>query len=264
MLIDAKGVAKVADFGLFRMQTDMQEEAGLKEKESSGHEGNAYATGSTQTNGSTLTKGGGGGARKKRLEQKKEVTGNTGSARYMAPEVFAHEPYDSKVDVFSFAIVAYEVLSRSRAYDHALLSPDQIPAAVHRTPTFRPKLPKGWLPEVVAFFESMWAASPADRPDFEQARCEPHPPPRGGFCRVFGTAAPPLTPTGPAPTCSPPPPRCVSGGRTAERVAPNCLRARRRGRGAARAGCEPIAGARGRVLRDPLTDWPQRPPRARS
>ena len=173
MLIDAAGVAKVADFGLFRMQADLKEEA---KEEASGHDGNAYVA-------ADLARGNGGGARKKRLEQKKEVTGNTGSARYMAPEVFAHLPYDSKVDVFSFAIVAYELLSRSRAYDHSFLSPEQIPAAVHRSPSFRPKLPKGWLPEVVGFFESMWAAEPAERPDFAEARLHPAAPPP---CRSVG------------------------------------------------------------------------------
>lgn len=31
--------------------------------------------------------------------------------RYMAPEVFKHRKYDKKVDVFSFAMILYEVLS---------------------------------------------------------------------------------------------------------------------------------------------------------
>ena len=29
--------------------------------------------------------------------------------RYMAPEVFSHKAYDMKVDVFSFAMILYEV-----------------------------------------------------------------------------------------------------------------------------------------------------------
>lgn len=31
--------------------------------------------------------------------------------RYMAPEVFKHRKYDKKVDVFSFAMILYEVMS---------------------------------------------------------------------------------------------------------------------------------------------------------
>lgn len=30
--------------------------------------------------------------------------------RYMAPEVFRHRRYDKKVDVFSFAMILYEVM----------------------------------------------------------------------------------------------------------------------------------------------------------
>lgn len=30
--------------------------------------------------------------------------------RYMAPEVFKHRKYDKKVDIFSFAMILYEVI----------------------------------------------------------------------------------------------------------------------------------------------------------
>lgn len=33
--------------------------------------------------------------------------------RYMAPEVFKHRKYDKKVDVFSFAMILFEVISVS-------------------------------------------------------------------------------------------------------------------------------------------------------
>ncbi|XP_073153049.1 serine/threonine-protein kinase VIK-like isoform X2 [Henckelia pumila] len=38
-----------------------------------------------------------------------KMTGETGSYRYMAPEVFKHWKYDKKVDVFSFAMILYQV-----------------------------------------------------------------------------------------------------------------------------------------------------------
>ena len=37
------------------------------------------------------------------------MTGNTGSIRYMAPEVVLKLPYTEKVDVFSFAVVAERI-----------------------------------------------------------------------------------------------------------------------------------------------------------
>ena len=47
--------------------------------------------------------------------------------RYMAPEVFKHRKYDKKVDIFSFAMILYEVVLPSKltiqkpviSYDHA-------------------------------------------------------------------------------------------------------------------------------------------------
>lgn len=38
-----------------------------------------------------------------------ELTGETGSYRYMAPEVFLRKNYNTKVDVFSFAMILYEM-----------------------------------------------------------------------------------------------------------------------------------------------------------
>ncbi|KAG8079611.1 hypothetical protein GUJ93_ZPchr0007g4710 [Zizania palustris] len=39
-----------------------------------------------------------------------KMTGETGSYRYMAPEVFKHRKYDKKVDIFSFGMILYEVV----------------------------------------------------------------------------------------------------------------------------------------------------------
>ena len=38
-----------------------------------------------------------------------DMTGETGSLRYMAPEVIMRKPYNHKADVFSFGIVAWEM-----------------------------------------------------------------------------------------------------------------------------------------------------------
>jgi len=38
-----------------------------------------------------------------------ELSGNTGSMRYMAPEVALGHPYNHKVDVYSFAILFWQV-----------------------------------------------------------------------------------------------------------------------------------------------------------
>uniref|UniRef100_A0A0D6R4N9 non-specific serine/threonine protein kinase n=1 Tax=Araucaria cunninghamii TaxID=56994 RepID=A0A0D6R4N9_ARACU len=45
-----------------------------------------------------------------------KLTGETGSYRYMAPEVFKHRKYDAKVDVFSFAMILYEMFEGSAPF----------------------------------------------------------------------------------------------------------------------------------------------------
>ncbi|KAJ6916549.1 hypothetical protein NC652_019069 [Populus alba x Populus x berolinensis] len=44
--------------------------------------------------------------------QSRVMTAETGTYHWMAPEVIEHEPYDHKADVFSFGIVAWELLAR--------------------------------------------------------------------------------------------------------------------------------------------------------
>jgi serine/threonine protein kinase len=75
-------------------------------------------------------KGGGGGGnalpameaevadakRRERLLPPYEMTGYTGSLRYMAPEVAVNQPYDESVDVYSTSLVLWEIASLERPY----------------------------------------------------------------------------------------------------------------------------------------------------
>ncbi|KAI5392697.1 hypothetical protein KIW84_060028 [Lathyrus oleraceus] len=65
LLMDEKGVVKVADFGVARLQ----DQSGI-------------------------------------------MTAETGTYRWMAPEVIQHKPYNHKADVFSFGIILWELLTR--------------------------------------------------------------------------------------------------------------------------------------------------------
>jgi len=44
-------------------------------------------------------------------------TGETGTYRYMAPEVYKHEYYDHKVDVYSYGIILYQLFEKKPAYE---------------------------------------------------------------------------------------------------------------------------------------------------
>ncbi|KAL7586208.1 integrin-linked protein kinase 1 isoform X1 [Lactuca sativa] len=92
-----------------------------------------------------------------------KMTGETGSYRYMAPEVFKHRKYDKKVDVFSFAMILFEMiegeppLSNFEAYEAAKY------VAEGNRPAFRAK---GYTPELKELIENCWAADMNKRPSF--------------------------------------------------------------------------------------------------
>lgn len=97
------------------------------------------------------------------LNDKYRLTGNTGSIRYMAPEVGRDEDYGAGADVYSFAITAWEILKRDKPYagfdvkTHSRL-------VLHGD--HRPKIPKQWQPELASILQRAWHSDPAKRPDF--------------------------------------------------------------------------------------------------
>ncbi|KAL2614168.1 hypothetical protein R1flu_025860 [Riccia fluitans] len=72
------------------------------------------------------------------------MTGETGSYRYMAPEVFEHRAYDKSVDVFSFAIILYEMFEGSPPFSHmdAYEAARQV-AKNEKRPSFTKQYPPG-------------------------------------------------------------------------------------------------------------------------
>jgi serine/threonine protein kinase len=70
LLIDHSGVLKISDFGLSKIRPDPE----------------------------------------KKETEKYTMTGETGSYRFMAPEVFRHEEYNETVDVYSYAMIVFYLL----------------------------------------------------------------------------------------------------------------------------------------------------------
>ncbi|GFQ02034.1 dual specificity protein kinase spla [Phtheirospermum japonicum] len=92
-----------------------------------------------------------------------KMTGETGSYRYMAPEVFKHRKYDKKVDVFSFAMIVYEMLEGEPPMSHY----EPYEAAKYLADGHRPMFKaKGFIPELRELTEQCWAADMNQRPTF--------------------------------------------------------------------------------------------------
>ncbi|KAK9070856.1 hypothetical protein SSX86_009424 [Deinandra increscens subsp. villosa] len=93
------------------------------------------------------------------------MTAETGTYRWMAPEVIEHKPYDHKADVFSFGVVLWELLTGKLPYDY--LTPLQAAVGVVQK-GLRPTIPKNTQPKLAELLEKCWQQDPSLRPDFTE------------------------------------------------------------------------------------------------
>ncbi|KAF2291233.1 hypothetical protein GH714_020787 [Hevea brasiliensis] len=90
------------------------------------------------------------------------MTAETGTYRWMAPEVINHQPYDQKADIFSFAIVLWELVTAKVPYD--TMTPLQAALGVRQG--LRPELPQDAHPKLLDLMQRCWETTPANRPSF--------------------------------------------------------------------------------------------------
>lgn len=95
------------------------------------------------------------------------LTAETGTYRWMAPEVCMHEQYSRSADVFSFGCVLYELITHEVPF--ADRSPLQAAVAVSLN-NIRPELPAGLPPTVAELLNNCWLRDPAARPSFSSVR----------------------------------------------------------------------------------------------
>lgn len=102
--------------------------------------------------------------RRQHITEAYDMSGNTGSLRYMAPEVAKNEPYTEKVDIYSFGLIVWQMAT------------DQVPFSGLRTADFmktvvtnneRPKVDqKIWPASFCSLLESCWDSDFTQRPTF--------------------------------------------------------------------------------------------------
>lgn len=94
-----------------------------------------------------------------------DLTAETGTYRYMAPEVIKHEKYQYPADIYSISILMWEILTREVPFKNM----SQIEAAGSvAIEGNRPPFPEGIPPYVRFMIEKCWSASPEERMSTEE------------------------------------------------------------------------------------------------
>ncbi|PNH09132.1 Serine/threonine-protein kinase HT1 [Tetrabaena socialis] len=184
LLTDGMRTAKLADFGLQRPRGVKGCGSGAMK----GVGGELGMVGGSATARRTASVSGVGGrlsgtGKKKAAAEYEEVfslTGRTGSMVYLAPEAYKNEPYNDKVDIYSLAILMYELFGRTSvtythistklpAFSRMLINADEFAervAAGYRPP--RPKMMNKLPPELWELIEAAWHQDPVRRPDIDE------------------------------------------------------------------------------------------------
>ncbi|KAF2321506.1 hypothetical protein GH714_000171 [Hevea brasiliensis] len=83
-------------------------------------------------------------------------------------KVINHQPYDQKADIFSFAIVLWELVTAKVPYD--TMTPLQAALGVRQG--LRPELPQDAHPKLLDLMQRCWETTPANRPPFSEITVE--------------------------------------------------------------------------------------------
>uniref|UniRef100_A0A7S2KB98 Protein kinase domain-containing protein n=1 Tax=Leptocylindrus danicus TaxID=163516 RepID=A0A7S2KB98_9STRA len=93
------------------------------------------------------------------------MTGETGSYRFMAPEVFRHERYNESVDVYSYAMIFFNILSGHQPWPMLNGIKAASAAALEGR---RPYIPRDWDNRIVHLLKQCWDEDPSARPSFSR------------------------------------------------------------------------------------------------
>lgn len=95
----------------------------------------------------------------------RDMTGETGTLGYMAPEVLDGKPYNRKCDVYSFGICLWEIYCCDLPYPD--LSFADISSAVVRQ-NLRPDIPRCCPSSIANIMKRCWDANPEKRPEMDE------------------------------------------------------------------------------------------------
>lgn len=99
------------------------------------------------------------------MKDNQELCGGVGTLHYTAPEVLVHSRYGPKVDIFSYAIVLWEMLMKKVPYSE--ISPNEIFQHVV-TREWRLPIPQDAPEGLKKLISHCWLKDPNDRPAFSE------------------------------------------------------------------------------------------------
>ncbi|GFS32624.1 protein kinase superfamily protein [Actinidia rufa] len=94
-----------------------------------------------------------------------DMTGETGTLGYMAPEVLNGNPYNRKCDVYSYGICLWEIYCCDMPYPD--LSFSEVTSAVVRQ-NLRPEIPRCCPNSLANVMKRCWDANPDKRPEMDE------------------------------------------------------------------------------------------------
>ena len=97
-----------------------------------------------------------------------DKTAETGTYRWMAPEVLQHESYSNMADVYSFAVVLWQLISCKEPYVNVSQIEVARKVALERA---RPPLLNGTPKVIATLIQACWSENPDSRLPFEKI-CE--------------------------------------------------------------------------------------------
>ena len=96
-----------------------------------------------------------------------DITGNTGSLRYMAPEVARHQHYNHKCEVYSFGVIMFEIIEQKLPFDRK--NPRIMMEEVFSNNHWREPLNKIYWPfGLDELIERCWHQDIDKRPEFSE------------------------------------------------------------------------------------------------
>ena len=101
----------------------------------------------------------------KHVDLQQTMTGQAGTPHYMAPEFLQNEKYNGKVDVYSYGILLWEMITKQNPFDGLAWAQILCVVVVNKQ---RPPIPENLDPQLKALITKCWDPDPKKRPSFAE------------------------------------------------------------------------------------------------